>query len=359
MIFSNKKQKLDSKVRFQHKQFKQKLDTARGYKRKSRQISESAFDRFMGKVGLRARWSQISFGLLLGALFYLAYVPNFLSVEHIDITGLSDAQAQEFEIAIRSEIKDRSFFDPQHNLLILNHETIIRAAERVPSLDYVSSVSKDISNQTLRIEAVAKYERFLLATVDEVYDVYNDGSLVRYSGVARMDWDNHFNLGMVKIRLLQNVEFLGNRPVFHPDLLAYMNELLPQLETLENQQLAYLTFRAPEPVEPEPLPIEESEQEELDEDISPLLLPLEPPPVPMLELPFNSSELHIIFYKNNDVRRTYRVIFDATGDSQQSIQELQFLLEQTTPERYAQLFYIDLRIPGKAFLCLENSPCSR
>lgn len=361
MFFKKKKSKLDPKVRFQHKQFKSKLDSARSYKRTSRAIPESSFDRVMTAIGLPARWSQILVLVLFAGLFYLAYVPNFLSIESIHIQGLSDAQAQDLEASLRRQIADSHFFNPQHNILFFDKDSVDRALADVPSVHFIASLNKDIRGRSLYIEAESKYDRFLLAAPEQVFDVYNDGSLHQQSGVSRIDWDNHLNQSMIKVRLYQNLQFSANQAVFHRDLFAYMNRLIDVLAEVEGQQLAYLTFR--EPALPQPVAVEQPITEDLVEEDGQTEEVIEPvvvePQIPNIQLPFNSSEVHAVFYKNNDLRSTYRVIFDATADAQKSADELRLLLSQTAPDRYDQLFYVDLRIPEKAFLCLENTACAK
>lgn len=369
MFFNKKKAKLDSKVRFQHKQFKTKLDTARTYKRSSKAVPDSGFGKFMSSVGLRSRWSQGLFFVLLGTLFYLAYIPNFLSVQNISISGLSQEQTEQLDAAIRKQILDSSFFNPQRNLVVLQTETIIAAARTIPSIDYIASIDKDLSSQTLYVNAASKYERFLVATPEKVYDVYNDGSLTREAGLIRTDWSGTLTPSMIKVQLYQEFDFETHRQLFHPDLMNYLNRLLEQVNLIEGQQLAYLTFREPEAPEPinqptvEQIPIETEvdeesvpEGEETSQAVEEVLIEAEP--LPKLSLPYNSSEVHVVYYKNNDVRRTYKVIFDATADPVKTIEELRFLLAQTAPDRYNRLFYIDMRIPDKAFICLENTACS-
>ncbi len=369
MFFNKKKPKLDPKVRFQHKQFKTKLDTARTYKRSNKAVSDSGFDKFMNSVGLRSRWSQGLFFVLLGTLFYLAYIPNFLSVQNISISGLSQEQTQLLDAAIRKQIIDSSFFNPQRNLVVLQTETIIAAANTIPTIDYIASIDKHLGSQTLYVNAASKYERFLVATPEKVYDVYNDGSLTREAGLIRTDWSGTLTPSMIKVQLYQEFDFETHRQLFHPDLINYLNRLLEQAYLIEGQQLAYLTFRepeAPEPLNPpeaEEIPIEAevdeespAESEEPSDAVEEVVIEAEP--LPKLSLPYNSSEVHVVYYKNNDVRRTYKVIFDATADPVKTIEELRFLLAQTAPDRYNRLFYIDMRIPDKAFICLENTACA-
>lgn len=365
MLFSKKKPKLDSKVRFQHKQFTTKLDSARSYKRTARAVPESRAERALNTVGITSRWSQVMLGILILGLIYLIYVPNFLSLKQISIAGLSDTQSNELEQAIRQEIKDSQFFDPQYNILFLEKDLFARATRKVPSVDYISSVKKDLQTQTVYITAASKYERFLVANPEKVYDVYNDGTFKQEAGVSRADWEQHQNPNMVKVHFFQMFDVQPNQPLFREDLFAYLKALVDGLPIVETQKLAHLGFREPiAEAQSEPLPEPVAEVETPPPSSEPKT-PTESQPVEQskevlrISLPFSSSEVHATFYKNNDLRRTYVVIFDATADARKSLEELKLLLSQTAPERYDQLKYIDLRIPNKAFLCLESAPCAK
>lgn len=366
MLFSKKKPKLDSKVRFQHKQFTTKLDSARGYKRTTRAVPESRAEKALSTIGITSRWSQVLTGILLLGLLYLIYIPNFLTLKQISIAGLSENQSKQFEQAIRAEIKESPFYYPQYNLLFLETTLIQRAASKVPSIDSVTEVRKNLFSQTIFITAPSKYERFLVANPEKVYDVYNDGTLKQESGVSRSDWDQHINSSMFKVRLYQPFDFQVNQSLFREDLFSYIKSLADNLSVVENQKLAYFSFREPvsqNPIEPAVEEVPQPDTNTEPEVTTPEPIQSEPPveviPVAKIELPFSSSEVHAVFYKNNDMRRTYTVLFDATADARKSLEELKLLLSQTAPDRYDQLNYVDLRIPNKAFICLESAPCAK
>ncbi len=366
MFFKKKKPKLDSKVRFQHKQFMSKLDSARNFKRANRAVPESGWQKLLQKLGLSGLWSQIAAGLLLLGLLYLIYIPNLLSVKQFEFTGISENQAEQLEAEIRKAMDEVSVFNPQYNLVFFDAELVNQAAAKVPTVDYIASVKKDFKDQIVYIEAASKYERFLVAGPEAVLDVYNDGSIKGPANVSLSDWPALLNSNMVKVLMHQKFGYSQYQSLFAPQLLAYLNSFLVALSALEGQQLAHLTFKEPakatESVVTE-VPSSEENPGELPEIVAepePVVEPLPPaePEIPEIQLPFDASEVHAVFYKNNDLRRTYRVIFDATGDAAQDLTELELLLSQTPADRYNQLYYIDLRIPDKAYLCLESAPCA-
>ena len=364
MFFRKKPKKLDSKVRFQHRQFTTKLGTARTYKRQARSVPELKVDKFFAKIGLRSRWSQIMLGLIIAGFLYLIYVPNFLSLQTIEISGVSESQARDLEMALRDEIANVGFYNPQSNLLFFDEGLVQKALEKVPSINIVTEFKRNIREQSITINAEAKYEKYLVATTDKVYDVYNDGTLRSESGINRRDWDSHENAQMLKVLLHSNVIPENNKMFFHPDLYKQINSLTESFKSLDGQILSHLTFKEPKDKQEEQklIPVDnELGQSEVEakteiEQPEPESKSSEPP---QINLPINSSEIYAVFYKNNDKRLTYRVIFDVTRDAKKSVEDLKLLLSQTTPERYAQLSYIDLRLENKAFICLQNTPCAQ
>ncbi len=370
MFFRKKKPKLDPKVRFQHKQFASKLQSARTYKRQIRAIPETQLDKFLAQIGLASRWSQILVGLFILGLLYLIYIPNFLSLKDITISGLSESQARDLEIAIRNKIADQPFYNPQSNMLFMSSDLVISALDDVPSVMRIVSVQRNFEEQSLVIDAESKYEKLLVATPDKVYDVYNDGTLKGESGFSRTDWLAVVNPNMTKFLLNYPIEGSSNEKFFNESFFSKIVELLDQVKILEGHQLAYLSLKE-EPKDDsqdQNTPSEEKPEgttdASLEDNGSPTqqnTLPSEPQKeeISSIRLPVNSSELHAVFYKNNDKRKTFRVIFDATRDLAKSVADLKLLLSQTPPDRYNQLDYIDMRLETKAFICLLGSPCHK
>lgn len=367
MFFNKKKPKLDAKVRFQHKQFTTKLGSARSYRRTTVAVPESNFQKWLAKVGLGSRWSQIGVGLFVLAILYLAYLPNFLTLKEIKITGLSETQTHDLESKVRDQIADSKFYSAQNNLFLFNTQLVQRAAAQLTSIDSIKSVKKNYKTHTLEVVAESKYEKYLTATPDKVFDLYNDGTFKSESGIKRSDWLNIENPSMIKIQLYKTATAQNGQQFFDSNLLKFLTTLNEQLNSLSNLKLAYFSFKetkaevvtAPALEEPatsnlesgsesNPLQTEiaQGEQSKTDQNSD-------------LKLPFVSSEVNSIFYKDTEKKRFFKVIFDSTRDSAKAVDDLKLLLAQTNPDRFNQLDYIDMRIESKAFICLLNAPCAR
>lgn len=363
MWFKRNKKKLDAKVRFQQRQFTSKLNSARSYRRPARVVADSTWDNILIRIGLGSRLRQGFALVLVIGLVYLFYIPNFLSVQSFVISGLSQEVSAKLEQAIQNEINQKPFYWPAYNLLVFNRGLVEKAVESVPEVYRIGAMKKQFGLQQVQILAEQKYNKFLLLAGNKVYDIYNTGEFSQQSNLSEADWLTYPGDTMLKIKLPKEIEVSQYQLIFHPSLQNYLISLIEELPNLETQELAYFTF--PEPNKANP-PIIEQQAEQLlpteAEQENPEVIDvasLEPPQPDKMSLPFNSSELHVVFYKNSEKNNTYRAIFDTMRSPRESLQQLELLLSQTNPERYAKLSYIDLRLGEKAFVCLEGTACAR
>lgn len=335
-MFGKKKPKLDPKVRFQHRQFTQKLDKARQFKRVARTIPENRFDIALTKVGLGSRWRQILAGLVVLAGIYLVYVPNFLSVQSIVITGVSDSNKSVVEAAVRQAIADANFYNPQHNLLFLTQSRVKSGALSVPTVFTINEVKKDFEKKTLYVDVAPKKERFLLTDTQRVYDIYNDGILKGESGLKIDQWQNEVNSGMVKLKIGGVLNAKPNEQTLQPQLKDTLETLVPLLGNLPGATFSYVLLTEP-----------------LSQEILPETT------VPVINAPIASDELRVLLLKNGNVQRPFTVIFDAHSEITSAENRLNSLLSQTTPDRYNNISYIDMRLEDRGFICLVNTPCDK
>lgn len=373
MFFKRKTKKLDPKVRFQHKRFTGKLQSARNYKRQAVSVPDSNLDKILSAVGLRSRWSQIFFAIFLAAILYLVYIPNFLTIKNIEVTGLSDSQAQELRSAIEEGIKGSIFMYPQRNLLFFQDQVVRTAAGKIPSIAKVDKIRRYFGGQTLRVVAESKYERYLVKTPSSVYDVYSDGTLAKTSDIKPDQWSGVENQAMLKVSLEKDIQPKNFETIFDRGLITYLDGLDGLLGSIPDLPVISFQFKQPEPIlETKDVIAEAESNDQLAEQAQLVEQKIAPEPAPPeqgepdkdnaqepLSLPITSSEVHAVVMNMQNLGNTYRIIFDATLDPAPTVENLRLLLLQTQPDRLRQLDYIDLRIPDKAFLCLKNSPCSK
>ncbi len=380
MFFKKKKPKIDPKIRFQNRQFNQKLHQARTYKRTVRAIPEGGFQRFLTAIGLGSAWKQILALLILGGLIYIVYIPNFLSIQKIIITGMSPDDTTATQNAVEEVIKSAHFFDPQRNLLFLSKSRVSQAVMHVAGVDRVNSIKKDFKNKTVTISITSKYERFLVRDSEKVYDVYNDGTTKGIAGVDRTYWESLQNPGMVKIDLKGKVMNADNKQFLSPETVKYILEAEDQMKGIVGSSLAFVQITLPEVKKPSgefeesPVPEVENAQPEkvsLDDKMTTQLEPendgkpavdvILPTPEPLIEinLPLKADELEFYLQKGSDSKTLFRVLIDTKESPHDMVQRLNLLLSQTASDRYNLLAYIDLRVKTRAFVCLLGTVCDK
>lgn len=388
MFFKKKKPKIDPKIRFQNRQFNQKLHEARTFKRTAKPIPEGSFDRFLKRIGLGSRWMQALVVLLFLGVVYVVYAPNFLTLQTIRVEGLSDEQRKLAETAIEDSLNKTPFYNPQRNLFFLSKDRVNRAVMSVPGVDLVEKVSKNFGQKTLTVIVKAKHERFLVRSNDQIFDVYNDGTLKGQAGLSRDAWAGVQNPGMAKVDLGANVPSQETRQFFSPESVEYMIRLQEALKGIVGSPLAYFSIRIPQLKEQQDLIDAAAEQQRLLEEeiaaqnsdtadeenatgpeteIDPAITeepatetaPTITLPKIDITLPIKADELDILLQKGTNQQRVFKVIVDTKENPEQLVQRLNLLLSQTAPDRYNNLSYIDLRIPSRAYVCLTNSPCTR
>lgn len=383
MFFKKKKLKVDSKVRFQNRQFNQKLQEARTFKRTARPIPEGGFEKFLNNIGLGSRWKQIFLGLIILGAVYLIYAPNFLSLQTIRVEGLSESDTEKVQNAIADDLNKTPFYNPQRNLFFLSKDRVREVVMSLAAVDSIVGIHKDFEQKTLTVTLKSKYEKFLVRSADSVFDVYNDGLLKRVAGLNRDAWLETKNPNMIKVDLGARIntqtseqnqlqQFFSNNTVdymtqiqefvsgINGSTLAYFSIRIPQLK--DQQELSEIQQQADASSEPVVLTGQDSQSGTVSEVESVTVLettPQEELPVVEVSLPVNADELDLIFQKGSDQRRTFKVIIDTKEEPAILVQRLNLLLSQTTPERYAQLSYIDMRIPSRAYVCLLNTVCNR
>lgn len=363
MFFNKKKSKIDPKVRFQNRQFNQKLHQARTFKRVAKPVPDSKLDKFLNRIGLGSRLMQIATLLLLIVVVYLVYIPNFLSLQSIFVTGASSADSSAIERAIRTELGNAPFYNPQRNILFLSKARVQKAVQSVAGVDSIVSITKNYNQKTLTVSVISKYEKYLVRTNDHVFDVYNDGTLKGEAGINRDGWASVVNPNMIKVDIASVVTTSNTREFFNANTTQYLNELYDQIKGILGSTFDYVSLPndklAPPPIDPadsiDPLANQTTEPSNTS-------LPPQPTQAPTntseMTLPINPGQLDVIMEKGTDPNKTFRVIVNTQENANDVVQRLNLLLSQTAPDRYNALSYIDLRVKTRAYVCLLGAVCN-
>lgn len=323
MLFGKKKKKLDARVRFQHSSFTKKLETARKYKRQTKAISDDRKFNFFRAIGLGKWWAKVLAVLVLGGLFYLVYIPNFLFFKTTTVNG-ADGELQKHVTSLTSSyFQERPFYNPQRNLVFLSGGSlsnyIIERDTRVSKV----AVKRSLFKRTLTVTVESKYVSYIVNRSTAIYGLYNDGTVKEAETGDPNNWLNDFP-GTLKIKDAQSDGLNLDQQYFSPELMNVVFYLKEHFKEMTTQDISYIDL--PKQVHPLPMQFVIHIRKTLP------------------NLPASIAD--------------YQIIVDPKMDLQLVLEKLGLLLSQTAPDRYRVLKYIDMRFEEKGFVCLVNAPCA-
>ncbi len=374
MFFNKKKPKIDPKIRFQNRQFNQKLQQARTFKRTAKPIPDGRFSKFLISVGLGGSFRQILFAFCVLGILYLVYFPNFLTLKQIEVEGLPNEDRSVIEAIIRDDIAQVPFYNPQRNLLFLSKDRVSRILQDYPLVNSIEKIDKQFKGQTLKISVLPKHETFLVKSDNKLFTLYNDGFLKEEMNFEQPKWDVPHTSKLIRVDILAKINHTPEKSFLSESTTSYIREQAHLLQGITGSRLAY--FKIPLSDQVSPLP-PEAEVETLSEEVSldntnepvtepvstaetePVAVPVEVKPLSEVNTPIVLEELNIIMQKGDNADRTFTVLIDPKEKAQNLVERLRLLLSQTSADRYDRLDYIDLRVSDRAYICLKQTVCSK
>jgi len=116
----------NSKIRFRQKGFNRQLKTASGYKRNLPKKKSS----------IKLKGAIISL-MATSALVYIFFIPNFLSIKHIEVKGAPE-DIQNLALGRIKEYQKKNFINGQGNILLFSKaqfsKYLIRSEAQISSL---------------------------------------------------------------------------------------------------------------------------------------------------------------------------------------------------------------------------------
>ncbi len=323
MLFGKKKKKLDARVRFQHSTFTKKLGTARNYKRQARVIPEFNGFSIFATIGLRTWWAKLLALIAIVGVLYLIYIPNFLFVKVITISGIDGDTKTHVTALVNQYLEQAPFYNPRRNLVFLRaaplSKYIISKDTRISKV----TIKRNFFKRTLTVSANAKYIAYIISRQNIYYSVYNDGTVIQVEPLDGAQWMNSFP-GTLKIVDAQPNSLEPGQQYFTPELMSVANYLQQHFKADVAQDMTYIEL-----------------------------------PARLARLPV---QLVVHVHKNlpnlNPSMAEFAVLIDPKKDLTIVLEKLNLLLSQTTPDRYKALKYIDMRFDDKGFVCLVNTPCA-
>lgn len=292
----------NKKIKYRNLRFKKELERARQYRRLPRRLPETALEHFWEKIGLGSLKAKLLSLLGVGLLFYLAFIPNFLFIKNIEITGNSLTHKPEHETAVASYL-NRSKAWPQQNLLLLSTSGLKQALLADPWVTKVDSIKKVWPNR-LRVQLTERQEFALVETPDRRMIFSDDG---RY--LSTLDASSTPPVGLVKLTSQEEISTSQPLPETTFKLIRLLQQKIP--DVCRSTVTGY-TFN-----------------------------------------PVTNPDLEA------DTAAGYKLFFDTNGDANETLDNLAVLLGKLSPDDKNRVEYIDLRIKNKAYVCYKGTACTQ
>lgn len=310
-----------------------KVDAARNYKRRARFIPTHPFDVALANIGLNSRWKQIAALLVLSVIVYGVYFAQPLRLQKIEVTGMNPEINAELQAKLWQRLDEIPFYNPQRNILFFDTGILAQALREDERVYTVDSHSKQLWQRSFTAKVTPKKERFLVATNNKVYDVYNDGNI---KGIHTSDvgtWSRLQPDGVLKVMLYGNLENEQSL-IFDYRLISLLDKTEAAVGSRKLPKLHSIAFQRAPKIVPE------GEQQ-----------------IPVLRSPVNADELILRLERGGGVQ--FSVFVDPRADIGASLDRLAVIMDQMESFRKAKLYYVDVRLEERGFVCLVDAPCAK
>lgn len=343
-MFRNKK-KLPSKVKYQSSHFKTKLARARTYQR-----NPGGWSKFLRLIR-SLRWSfriwMCVLGLVVVFVFglYLTFYPNWFFVKNIKVVGARIGLEQELHGQVDRYLDQRRFLIPHRNLLFLSRADVQSYILAVnPGVWRVDEVTKEFPH-TLLVRVAPRDPAFSVVTHEGTWLISNDGLTLPSTMQA-------VNTLLVSAQGLKSPElgksyFTGNLlatlAAIKKDFAALTGLPAPSAVVLKPVVFDTHMLNTPNVVPPATVAVSGTGQAELSTPVVSDLMP---------------EEVSVLVPAGGQVS-AFTVLLQTGNNFDDVFHQIQVLISKQSSDRLQHLSYIDMRFAGKAFICLQNTPCAK
>lgn len=292
----------NTKIRFKRHDFKQKLDSARGYKRTIKKLpGNTPSEVFFTSLGLESWKTKVSVILCVAILAYLAYIPNPFTVKNIEVSGLKVEERVFLQDRVKEYVGKKSFL-PKNNLLWLNKNSLANFVQKKSLLvKEVSMVEKDFPN-SVKIHINPRLEKYLTFRDSRGFAVSTDGYVMRQIDTTSS------GSPLLNMQVLKPGEWVIGQQVLDTALAAKLSGIISEAEKNFINILE-------------------------------------------IEIFSDSPDIHLI------TKEGYLVKIDSTLDEALMFKSLSAMLKNIPLPDQKRLAYVDMRLLGRAFVCYKNTTC--
>lgn len=345
MFFKKKNKKLPSKVKYQSSQFRTKLTRARSYERRSG--GWASFSRTIKTWRWSARtWLFAASGVGVFCLaVYIVFYPNWFFIQKVQIVGGRTVLGQELQGQVERYLTQRTYFISHRNLLFLPKHDLQNYLLAVnPAVWRIEEIKKQWPHSLL-VRIVPRDPAFIVTTNDGTWLISNDGLVV--PTVADPP------------TMLPIVAYGLKRPELGQTYFS--RNLLATLTAIKKDFSALTGLPSPSAVVLKPVLLDVRAGSSFNAPLSATQSAgaAFTPPVSLPQISnVMPEEVQVVVPKSNPIS-TFSVLLQVADNFDEVFRQLQVLLAKQSADRLQNLAYVDMRFSGKAFICLQNTPCAK
>ncbi|MDE2312364.1 MAG: hypothetical protein KGJ93_04750 [Patescibacteria group bacterium] len=300
-MFGQRKNR-DYYARFQGRAFRQRLQQARGYKRKSFADQPAQQQNFKVLLRLAPLWVWLTLFVATLAAVWLIYLPSPLAIKNVSVLGLNPKSSQNAKILLAQFMNQKSLW-PQNNWLTFSaskaSDYLLKNDSAILKIDFIHKRFPS----SLEITAQPRQVKFLISSPNDQFFASNDYLLSSVKTPITSD--------LIKVNFIANNKLTVGQTynnLKQLEAIGMLQELLPGLtgQGIDHYEISDYT------------------------------------------------EPNVAAVTQNN----YKIYFDSGADLSVVAQQLGLLLNSIAPQDLKNLAYVDMTVPNRGYVCLKNTVCS-
>ena len=297
----------DKRIRFQKPSFRHRLEAQRNYKRRTRSLPEGAWNSFLFKLGIGTTASKIAVVGVFVFLIYLSFIPNLFFIKNTRVEGAGTQQIDSVAETAKSYLSKKNPW-PQRNLLLLSKAKLSSfLLENNQNILKIESITKDFPN-TLQIKIIPRTDTFIISAPNGTFLAGSDG-LIREQ-IDQANNSQQPQQGLINVKISPQDPVFAGRQAFSAELGEMLKTFFQGLEGAAKTNAEFFEIT-------------------------------ESPGTDVIAK--TKSGFLIKLSQNTNAKET--------------LEKLKLIYYQLGDSEAKNLFYIDLRIDDKAYVCYKNTAC--
>lgn len=295
-------------MRFQNRQFQNRLDQQRKYTRGKKTFPQTDWEIFLSKIGLASKKAKITVALILAFLVYIVYIPNFLYIKTVQINGITPPKRGEIQKVAESYLNKKLPL-PQKNLGLLSTEKLKNyLLKNNQSILKIEKITKVFPNNLI-INITPRQDSFIIESKNGYFAISNDG-LISKTLSGELTATSTLPNELILIKLAGDETLFVGQQAFAPDSANSLKTFYSQAQESIKSTVDYFEMSS----------LEESD---------------------------------IVARSNGK----FNVLFNLKIDSEELGQRLKLLFSQFTDQELYNLEYVDVRFEDRGYVCHKYQPC--